>query len=340
MNEVKSAGNPVEITDHKYPPETAGRVMITNIPLVSPDDTISKIEEMLLKKVKEFETINYIYVAYKNGKLAGVISIKDILRQPKTKKVSEIMIKNLITAHPYTDQEKVAYLAIKNNIKAIPIIDKDGIFLGIVPFDTILNITYQEAAEDVFRAAGFHNPQGFAKYDNVLTMPIWQSIKHRLPWLLLGLLGGILAAKIVGAFENTLEKNLILAAFIPLIVYMADAVGTQMEAFIIRDFAVSPQLKFSKYFFKQLYVILLIAAITSTVLFLATYLIYGGVIISTILAIGLLAAIISSLLTGLVVPYLFNKLKQDPANASGPVATIIQDLLSVLVYFFIASLLL
>ena len=322
-----------------YPPETAGRLMIANVPIVSPDDTIKKIEEMLLAKVKEFETINYIYAAHKNGKLAGVISIKDILWQPKSRLVSEVMVKEPVVAHPHTDQERVAYLALKNNIKAIPIVDKEDIFLGVVPSDAILAIAYQEAGEDILRLGGVGNFHGH-KLDDTMKLSVVALLKHRLPWLLIGLLGGLLAAQIIGLFEKTLEANLILAAFIPLIVYMGGATLAQTQAFLIRDLAINPNLKFSKYFSKQLTVIFSIGLITSALILAFGFIFKNDWLIIEILSAALFAAILSSIITGLIVPYIFYSLRLDPANASGPIATILQDIMGVTLYFLIAALLL
>jgi magnesium transporter len=178
------------------------------------------------------------------------------------------------------------------------------------------------------------------KEDNVLRLPFWQSVRHRFPWLLLGLFGGVMAAGIVGSFEETISQHLVLAAFIPLIVYMADAVGTQMEAFIIRDLAMHPRLPFRRYVLRQLSIIVLIGVLTSTLLYTGSLLVYRQAMVSLVLGVSLFAAIISSVLTGLIIPYAFGRFRMDPANASGPIATIIQDLLSVFIYFLVASTLL
>jgi magnesium transporter len=159
---------------------------------------------------------------------------------------------------------------------------------------------------------------------------------HRLPWLVIGLFGGIFASKIVGNFEEVLEKNIILAAFIPLIVYMSDAVGTQMEAFVIRDMAIH-HLKFIKYAIRQFMVVIVIAVILSLSLFIYAISTGKEINIALALAIPLFTAIMSSVVSGLFVPYLFRLIKLDPANASGPIATIIQDILSISIYFWIAS---
>ncbi len=173
-----------------------------------------------------------------------------------------------------------------------------------------------------------------------MTLPLIVLIMHRLPWLLLGLTGGIAASQIVGGFKETLEKNIILAAFIPLIVYMSDAVGTQMEAFVIRDFALHPKFKFRQYFIRQLTVIMSIGVILSTILYFATDFLLTTSKVSMVLAISLFFSVLSSVFSGLILPNVFEKLHLDPANASGPIATILQDIVSVLVYFSVARLVL
>ena len=327
-----------QTTNHHFPPESAGRLMVFRVPAVLPSATIGDIEKILLQKTKDFESINYVYILNEAKNLVGVISIKEIFRQPKSTPVSAVMIKEIVFARPHSDREKVAYLALKNNLKAIPIIDKNNEFLGVVLSDAILQTLYEEGREDIFRLAGVH--KNAAVFDNVLKLPILRSLKHRFPWLLLGLIGGVVAAKIIGFFEPILKENLILAAFIPLIVYMADAVGTQMEVFIIRDLAFNPALNFFKYLYRQLLIIFFIGSLVSITLFLVSLILYKELAISFVLAIALFIAVFSSVITGLLIPYLFGKFKLDPANASGPIATIIQDILSVMVYFLAASLLL
>jgi magnesium transporter len=315
------------------PKKAAGKLMTTKVPVITIGATIADTEKLLLKDSQKYETINYIYVINTKGKLVGVCSVKELFTNSKSAKITDIMEKHPVSVHVHTHQERVAYEALKYNIKAMPVTDKKGNFLGVVDSDDILSTLYEEMQEDLFRSAGVRR---HGTSENVLTMSVWKSIKNRLPWLIIGLLGGLLAAKVVGSFEATLEKHIILAAFIPLIVYMADAAKTQMEIFIIRDFATNPDIQFGKYFLKQLTVILFLAVITSIVLFVAGKILYQDLKISMILGIGLFSVFISSVFPGLLIPYFFTKIKLDPANASGPVSTIIQDIFSIIIYFCIA----
>lgn len=320
---------------HLYPPESAGRVITINVPAVSAEATVADIERLLLKRAKDFNSINYVYVTDANHRLVGVISLKEVFQQPKLTLAKDVMVTQLITVHPHTDQERVVHLALAHDLKAVPVVDKDGGFLGAVLSRTLLHTLYREANEDLLRLAGVKHPE--STFDNVLKLPITKSLEHRTPWLLLGLLGGVLAAGIISQFEATLQKNLILAAFIPLMVYMADAVGTQMEAFIIRDLAVNPSLNFFQYLKRQFTVVCLIGLLTSGLLLAISLVLYKDMKVAVVLALSLFIATASSVLTGLVIPYLLGRLKQDPANASGPIATIVQDILTVTIFFLIAS---
>ena len=316
------------------PRETADKLMSTAVPVVPTTASVADIEQLLLKETKNFETINYVYVVDHSKKLAGVISIKEVFRAPKTTLVKELLPKEIISARAHTDQERVAFLSLKHNIKAIPIVDKEGLFLGTVPSDKILSILDKEAVENLLRFGGVSRP---GAYDNMLDLSVWKSLKHRLPWLLLGLLGGVLIAWIINGFEAVLAESIILAAFIPLMLYMASAVATQAEILIIRDLAVNPKTHFSQYFTKQLIIVALIGLITGLLVVAAGAVLGTDLMVGVALAVALFLAILSSVFTGLVIPFLFSKMGLDPANASGPMTTIIQDALSVIIYFSVAA---
>jgi len=322
--------------DHlAFPPESAGRVMTCCVPMVSLEATIADIERLLLKHARDFESINYVYIVDQDGRLAGVVSIKEVFQQEKRLPAALVMVTDLVSVSPHADQERVVHLALAHDLKAVPVVDKYGVFLGAVLSRVLLHTLYREASEDLLRLSGVKRSESM--FDNVLKLPLVKSLEHRTPWLLLGLVGGVLCAGIIGQFEATLQKNLILAAFIPLMVYMADAVGTQMEAFIIRDMAVNPNLEFRSYLLRQLLIVSLIALFASTLLLAFILLLYQNFRVGLVLALSLFIAINSSVVTGLIIPYLLGRLKQDPANASGPIATMVQDILTVTIFFLIAS---
>lgn len=309
-------------------------LIIRNVPVFNEKETVSNVFRKIVKDAVKYNTLDYIYIIDDYKHLVGVISIKEIFKSPKSTSLNFFKNKKVISVRIHTEQERVAMFALKYNIKAVPVVDKEDIFLGIVTYDEILKIMHKEGVDNILRFGGILSTN---TQDDIFTLPLLTSIKHRLPWLVLGLIGGILAAVIVGSFEKVISYNLILAAYIPLIVYMADAIGTQMEAFIIRDLALKPELNLSKYFLRQAFIIFILSIILSTVIYFITYFLHSDIKISLVLSLALFCAIVSSLFTGIVIPYFFEKLGFDPANASGPIATIIQDVVSIFIYFSIAS---
>jgi magnesium transporter len=169
---------------------------------------------------------------------------------------------------------------------------------------------------------------------------LFEEYKIRMLWLIVGLVGSLLISTFVHSFEKTLETNLIIAAFIPLIVYVSDAVGTQMESIIIRAIAKEKKFHFGSFFLKQFFVVFLIAVTMGLLSGLSSYLLYRVYKVSIVLCFSVFFSILSSLVTGLAIPYFFWSSHQDPAEASGPVGTIIQDSLSVIIYILLANLIL
>jgi len=313
----------------------------TRVPTISIDATIGSIDDLLIRRAKDFETIHYVFVLSKTGELRGTISVREVFAQENTTPVASVMHDHPISVSPATNAEHAALLALQAGIKAMPVVDAKGKFLGAITGDNIMRLLHEELTEDLLRLSGLHGTEQLSRrMDNISTLGITTSLRHRLPWLLIGLLGGIAAAKVIDAFEGVLSTNLILAAYIPLIVYMADAVGTQMEAFIIRDLALNPALRFHRYLAHQFIVVLCIALILSALFVGIGFVFHGSLRVAMAIGLSLGAAILSSMFSGLIIPYLFSKIRLDPANASGPIATIIQDLLSVTVYFTIAAALL
>jgi len=319
--------------------DAAGRAMTEGVPTLPPTAAVGDIETMLKEHPEAFQTINYVYVIGKEGDLEGTVSIGELFRQPKTTTLSRIMTRELITARPHTDREHVARLALKHNLKAIPIVDKDNHFLGVVPSDTILDILRTESLEDTLKAAGIHSPP--EEHDAILASKTGVNVRRRLPWLFAGLLGGFGAASLVRAFEEALSTDLLLTAFIPTIVYMADAVGTQVQTVLIRALAVEHEgFPLKRYFRREAAVNLVLSVLLGGVAGLIGMLFFDAPNLGLILGFSLFATILAASAVAATLPFLFLRFNIDPAIASGPLATIIRDLMSLLIYFLIAKALL
>lgn len=320
-----------------YPDDSAGNLMIKSVPTILESKKIKDIIYLLENGSSHFESIDYVYVLDKKNVLKGVLSIKGIFSKDKDELIKNHLAEKLVCVDEYTDQEEIALLALKQNLKAIPVVDSTQRFLGIINHNTLLRILDTEAVEDVLNFGGVSYK---GTVDDVMTLSTFTSIKHRLPWLIIGLLGGLIIAGVIGSFEEVLSQNIILASFIPVLVYMSDAIGTQMQAFVIRDLSTHKELNFLEYLFKQSLVILFIGFVVSLLLYIFSLFLHQNPTISLVLGASLFFGSASSLLSGLIVPYTFSKFDIDPANVSGPIATTLQDLFSVLIYFLVATALL
>ena len=317
-------------------PRSAGRLMTKKMPVISPQATIKEVEDLLIKKTRELETVNYIYVIDNDHKLMGVISIKEVFRSPKATQVTQIMHKNIVSVKPHTDQSRVALLAIENRLKEIPVTDQDGRFIGVVPYDIILNVMNQEHIDDALKTAGIHQ---FKDAPQTITTASAESmVKKRLPWLFIGLGGSAIAALIISSFKEALESRLILAAFIPAVTYITDAVGTQSETILIRNAALEKNFRILKYLKREIIVGLALAFCLSVATALISYILWADGQLSFVLAITIFLSIIISMMIATLLPWFSARLKIDPAVVGGPLDTIVSDITSILVYFSVASL--
>lgn len=313
--------------------------MTTKIPVVDSETTLGTINRLVFSNITKFDTINYIYVVNKKGVLTGVLSIKEVFRRQESSKVGKASKKATVYVHPETDQERVIYLALRNNIKAIPVVNKEGVLLGVVPSDKILSILYHEAREDALHIAGIHKKE--AQFDNILETPLITSYRYRVPWLILGMFGGLFAARIVGLFQTTLEQNLLLAAFIPLMVYISNAVAVQGQTILVRDISVSDKIPYVKYIIRQGGISFLIAITLSALFFIISRLGFTpSFFVGFVAALAMLVSINVATFLGMLVPIMLKRMKMDPALGSGPLSTILQDTMTIIIYFSVASLML
>ncbi len=314
-------------------PSFAENKVTKKVPICNSNQKVSEVKNYLLNTIPKLDTINYIYVLSKSNKLKGVLSIYELFSCPDESYIREHMIISIIKAHSDTDKEKIARLALQNNIKSIPVVDKDNTFLGVVASDEILYILEDEANEDFIRMAGIIS-NNIVDQDK---LPVLKSVFSRIPWIILGLFGGLFAAKIIGGFQSILEKEFMLAAFIPLVAYIANAVGTQTQTLYIRKIAISQRINIIKYGLKQLLISTLIAIICWFMIGAISLVVWNSRSLGIIVGFAVFCAIIVATLFAIGIPYTLINLKKDPALGSGPFTTIIQDILSIVIYFLIAS---
>lgn len=316
-------------------PETAGGLMRTIVPVAHHTSTVEKIIELISKQ--KWDDIHFVYIVTTDHKLIGLVPLTLILTSPKTKTMGDLMIKPLITLTPEIDQERVVIDAIRLDIEQVPIIDHEGKFLGAVLSDKIIDVLHSEHLEDLLRSSGIRG-----KGSVILELAkgrLLHTVKARMPWLFVGLAIGLGLSVVSSRFEGSLQKNIALAYFIPVIAYVADSVGTQSETIFIRAVTVL-KLNLLLYLVKEFFIGSIIGIILGTIGGIGGAVIAHSIKIGEVVGVSLLAAITVAAVLACITPICFNAFKKDPALGSGPLTTAIQDLISISIYFFVASLLL
>jgi magnesium transporter len=265
------------------------------------------------------------------GRLVGLISIEHLLAADPKAGVEDVMDADPPIVGPETDQERAARQIVKRHECSLAVVDANGLFVGLIPPYRMLQVLLNEHDEDLARLGGYL--AGSARARGAAEEQVTQRLWHRLPWLLVGLLGAMGATAIVGGFEEQLKANVLLAFFIPAVVYMADAVGTQTETVLIRALAAGITVRSV---LRREVVTGLVVGIVIGAAFLVFALIgWGDADVALAVALAMFASCSIATLVAMALPAVLQRLGLDPAFGSGPLATVIQDLLSIAVYLVI-----
>ncbi len=308
--------------------DTAGRHLVRRVPVARVGDTAAEVLAKLLGR--EYDAADAVYVLNDFDRLLGVVSLPRLLTAPGGRRMTEVMSPDGPCARLADDQEQVALLAIRHDLSAVPVVDEVGRFLGVVPAQVLLGVLWREHTEDIHRLAGVLR-EGEQAHSAIEAPPASRALR-RLPWLLVGVTGGAIATAIMARFERVLEARVAVAFFIPAIVYLADAVGTQTEAIVVRYLS-SGHAPFWRLLRGELLTGLLIGLCLSAIVFPTTLLAFGDIRLAAAVTTAVAVAGLVASGVGLVFPWPLSRWGKDPAFGSGPVATIIQDVLSLLIYF-------
>lgn len=320
-----------------YEAETAGRIMTTEYIYLKRDETVDKALVKVREMAKDKETIYTLYVISNSMKLEGVLSLKDLLIADSNSKIEDIMSTKVIKVNTDTDQEKVVKRLKDYGLLAIPVVDKEDRLLGIVTIDDGMDILEEEATEDIFGSAGLTDltRKESTKSDVLVNGSLWQIWKVRLPFLVITLLGGLLAGVVIQGFEDTLQSVAVVAVFIPVIMDMGGNVGTQSSTVFTRGLLLGhiKTENIFKHILKEIKVGLsmgTLVGITATIV--AT--VWQG-IPELGLAVGLSLMVTMTMATslGFLVPYVLIKLNIDQAAGTDPIITSIKDVFGLLIYF-------
>jgi len=285
---------------------------------------------------RDFEAVETLYVLDEAGRLQGLVSLVDLLAAPAEASMLELMRPARLCVHPFDDQEQVAGLAVEHQLTAVPVEDHQGRFLGVVPSTALITILRREHIEDLNLLAGLqHN---HLRSLRVMTEAPVQRARERLPWLLVGLGGSFLATWVVSRYEETLSRNVMVAFFMPAIVYLADAIGTQSEAIAVRGFSMT-HVPLRRSIVGEIQTGFLIGSVLGLLSVPLVLIGFGSQRLTVAVALSIFAAGGVATSIGILLPWALERLGRDPAFGSGPVATIIQDVLSLVIYFLMVQIL-
>jgi magnesium transporter len=317
-----------------YAEDTAGALMAKELVQVKETWTVAGCVREMRRQAENVTRVHSIYVTNKEGQLTGRLSLKDLLTASEKTKISEVFIPKVDSVTVHTENEEVARIMQKYDLDAIPVVDENGILVGRITIDDIVDFIKEEAEKDYQMAAGIS--QDVEADDSVLELT-----RARLPWLFLGLLGGVGAAAIMGGFEEVLNNHAILLIFTPLIAAMAGNVGVQSSAIIVQGLA-NDDIKGSigKRLIKEMLLAMLNGAALAIVLFFFIWAWEGEIAYGLSISISLFVVIIFAGIIGTFIPLFLHKRGIDPAIATGPFITTSNDIFGILIYLWIAKLIL
>lgn len=319
-----------------YPAESVGAIMSTAIPTCRIDDSLSEILHSL--SLKKWASIRNIYVVDKQKKLLGVIDLAQLIQADHKVKAHALMQPTLFYLHPEADQEKAVFMAVKEDIVTIPVVDHDGHLMGSVTAHTIIDIMHDEHIEDSLLTAGIRRGKG-SEIVKLATERTGLIVRSRAPWLVVGLVAGLGLGFISSLFEAQLQERVTLAFFIPVVAYVAGAVGTQTQAIAIRALA-TMKVSYWNYLIKELLVGTILGLIVGVVGSIGATLIGESGEVGAVVGLSLFCASLVSSVLASVIPILFKIGGKDPALGSGPLATAAQDIVSVFIYLIFAMVIL
>lgn len=317
-----------------YDEDTAGGLMAKELVKVYETWTVAGCLRRIRAQAKDVKRVHSIYVVDKAEKLIGRLSLKDLLIAKNEEKIKAIYIPKVDSVHVDDDAEEVAKLMAKYDLEAIPVVNDDKILLGRITIDDIVDVIIEEAEKDYQLAAGI--TQDVDAEDSILDLT-----RARLPWLFLGLIGGVGAAVIMGTFETIIEDFPLILLFTPLIAAMAGNVGVQSSAIIVQGLA-NDDIKGSvnNRLVKEMFLAMLNGIILALFLFVFVWIWKLDLRTALAISLSLVAVIVVAGIIGTFIPLFLNKRGVDPAIATGPFITTSNDIFGILIYFTIAKLIL
>jgi magnesium transporter len=318
-----------------YDEDVAGGLMQKELVKANVNWTVNQCIEELRKQAEDVEKVYAVYVIDDNGILLGILSLKKIVLANKNTKIESLYDKDVIFVETYRPAEEVAELMQRYDLDALPVVNVQGKLLGRITIDDVIDVITEQANSDTLAMAGI---TGDVEEDDT----IWQQTRARLPWLLVGMMGGILAAKFISFFEGDLKIIPAMAAFIPIIGSTGGNVGIQTSSIILQSIADKTGLDITVWqrLIRMFSIALINGLIISSIVFGFNLLIGNELQLALVVSSALLSVVFLASFMGTVTPILLDRIGINPAVASGPFITTANDLIGYGVYFGLAHLLL
>jgi magnesium transporter len=311
--------------------ETAATYMVTRIPRAHPDTPVADV--LMDLRGHRFDCADTVFVTDHEGRLEGIVRINDLLADGH-RDIGEIMEEEHEAVGTAADQEEIAVLAMQLNMIVVPVVDGGGKLIGAVPPEALFRILRDEHMEDLQRFAGIvaHDEgPGVA-----LDAPLFDRFRRRLPWLVIGLAASSVITFVMAGFEEALQKNVAAAFFVPALVYIAGAIGTQAVSVAVRGLS-TEDVSISRLLRDELIIGVAIGSALGLISAGAVHLFFGDSALAMAVGLAVLGGGALSAVVGFGLPWAFERVGSDPALGSGPICTIIQDAASLTIYFVLVS---
>ena len=315
-----------------YAEYTAGAIMTTEYVSILESSTVRSAMAVMRKEAPTAETIYYIFVVNDEHQLTGVMSLRDLIIADEDALIRDIMSERVVSVQLTTDQEEAAQIMKDYNFLALPVINELGVLQGIITVDDIIDVIEEEASDDYSKLAGISD------MDDIKDGPL-RSVKNRLPWLIILLFLGMLTANLMSRFEQTLDQVALLALFIPLISGTSGNSGTQALAVAVRGIATGEISERSKVklLLREMLTGFIMGLICAVIVVGIVYFWKGSFIIGLLVGGAICCSILVATLAGSFIPLLIHKMGIDPAVASGPFITTLNDVTSLMIYLGLAT---
>ncbi|MBU1298591.1 MAG: magnesium transporter [Bacteroidetes bacterium] len=312
----------------RYPEDTAGGIMATEVVTVNVHDTVHQAMDKVREAAKEIDDINVLYAVDDASILCGTLTLKDLITNSPRQRIQKSMSADIISVNVMTDQEEVANIMQKYDLISIPVVNDKNQLVGRITIDDVVDVIKEEATEDIEKMAGITGTE-------TSSSSVLRIMRLRLPWLLMAFVGELLSAVVLSEFQASLEKIIVAAFFIPIVMAMGGNAGIQSSAIVVRGLATGEiwygQIK--QRLIKEFGIAISNGLILSSLLTLVSSVWFGDFWFGFAIGVALLIVVINATVVGAMMPFILNKIKIDPAVSTGPFITTTNDALGLLIYF-------